>query len=166
MFYPDIQTVKKISRDCSIIPISMEVYADMETPISLFKRYSDSSYCFLLESVEGGEKWGRYSFIGKAPFMTLKSVDGKSYVKKNDGTVTEKKENPVDVLKELMENQKSIHLQDIPRFSGGAVGYFGYDLARYVENFMWKICLIFPLMIWSFLIAFLCLWVKYWPSTI
>jgi anthranilate synthase component I len=134
MFYPDIQAVKKLSRDCSIIPVSMEVYADMETPISLFKRYSGSSYCFLLESVEKGEKWGRYSFIGKAPFMTLKSVGGKSYVRKNDGNVTEKEGNPVDVLKGLMKNQKSVHLQDIPRFSGGAVGYFGYDLVRYMEN--------------------------------
>ena len=68
MFYPSIEEVKKLTKDHNIIPISMEVYADMETPISLFKRFENSKYCFLLESVEGGEKWARYSIIGKTHF--------------------------------------------------------------------------------------------------
>jgi hypothetical protein len=65
MFHPTLEEVAVLAENYSIIPVSMEVYADMETPISLLKRYEDSKYCFLLESVEGGEKWARFSFIGK-----------------------------------------------------------------------------------------------------
>ena len=72
MYYPSSDQVQQLAKDYSIVPVSFEAYADTETPISIFKCLCRSDSCFLLESVEGGEKWGRYSFIGRNPFMIVK----------------------------------------------------------------------------------------------
>src|SRR5689334_246946 len=134
MFYPDLNQVKVLAKKHNIIPISMQVYADMETPISLFKRFAESKYCFLLESVEGGEKWARYSFIGNNPFLIVKSRNGKTIIEDKNGEIKEQAGNPIDILKKLINNYKGVDLPSLPRFNGGAVGFFGYDLIRYFEN--------------------------------
>lgn len=134
MFYPTIDEVKVLAKDFNIIPVSMEVYADMETPISLFKRFEESKYCFLLESVEGGEKWARYSIIGKNPFLIVKSSNNKTIISEKDGSQRELEGNPVEIIRELMGRFKGANLPKLPRFNGGAVGFFGYDLIRYYEN--------------------------------
>ncbi|NLI58269.1 MAG: anthranilate synthase component I [Clostridium sp.] len=134
MFYPSIEEVKKLTKDHNIIPISMEVYADMETPISLFKRFENSKYCFLLESVEGGEKWARYSIIGKNPFLKVKSFKDSTIIEDKKGVIKEEKGNPVEIIRKLMNKYKGATLPNLPRFNGGAVGFFGYDLIRYYEN--------------------------------
>ena len=112
----------------------MEVYADMETPISIFKRFEDSKYCFLLESVEGGEKWARFSFIGRNPFLVFKSSDNKTVIYEKDTVKREVEGNPIHILRELMEAYKGAPVPKLPRFNGGAVGFFGYDLIRYYEK--------------------------------
>ena len=134
MFYPPIEEVKVLAKEYNIIPVTMEVYADMETPISLFKRFEDSKYCFLLESVEGGEKWARYSFIGRNPFLILKSIENKTILEYKDGTINTLEGNPISAMKKLMEAYKGPDLPSLPRFNGGAVGFFGYDLIRYYEE--------------------------------
>lgn len=134
MFYPKLEEVKNLSRDYNLIPVTMEVYADMETPISLFKRFEDSKYCFLLESVEGGEKWARFSFIGRNPFLTVKSTRNNSIIEDKDGNIKKEEGNPIGVLKKLLDSYKSADLPKMPRFNGGAVGFFGYDLIRYYEK--------------------------------
>lgn len=134
MFYPDLDEVKVLAKDYNLIPVSMEVYADMETPISLFKRFEDSKYCFLLESVEGGEKWARFSFIGRNPFLIVKSSSNRSIIEEKDGKSSVEEGNPIEVLKKLLDGYKSADLPKMPRFNGGAVGFFGYDLIRYYEN--------------------------------
>lgn len=134
MFYPSLDEVRVLSKDYNTIPVSMEVYADMETPISIFKRFEQSKYCFLLESVEGGEKWGRYSIIGRNPFLVVKSFKNKTIIEKEKGEVSEVEGNPVDVIRSLMEKFKGANLPSMPRFAGGAVGFFGYDMIRYYEN--------------------------------
>lgn len=134
MFYPCIDEVRNFAKDYNIIPVSMEVYADMETPISLFKRFEQSKYCFLLESVEGGEKWGRYSIIGRNPFIVAKSFKNKTLIEEKNGRISEVEGNPVEVIRSLMEKFKGASLPNMPRFSGGAVGFFGYDMIRYYEN--------------------------------
>jgi len=112
----------------------MEVYADMETPISLFKRFEDSGYCFLLESVEGGEKWARFSFMGRNPFLTLKGSRDKTVVSMKDGNPREFAGNPMEALREVMKEYRGVQLDAMPRFNGGAVGYFGYDIVRCFEK--------------------------------
>lgn len=134
MFYPDLETSRKIAHDCNIIPVSMEVYADMETPISLFKRFEDSRFCFLLESVEGGEKWARYSFIGRNPFITVKSHGGTTRIEYADGKTETEEGNPVEILEHLLGRYRGARIAGLPRFSGGAAGFFGYDMIRYYES--------------------------------
>lgn len=134
MFYPTIDVVRNLAESHNIIPISMEVYADMETPISLFKRFETSSYCFLLESVEGGEKWARYSIIGRNPFMVVKSYKNKIIIEEKNGFIREEEGNPVEIIRNLMDKFKGANLKGLPRFNGGAVGFFGYDLIRYYEH--------------------------------
>lgn len=134
MFYPTLDEVKIMAKDYNIIPVTMEVYADMETPISLFKRFEESSCCFLLESVEGGEKWARYSIIGKNPFLVVESYKNKTIIRERNGSQREVEGNPVEIIKGIMGKFKGANLPNLPRFNGGAVGYFGYDLIRHYEN--------------------------------
>lgn len=134
MFYPDFEKVKALAGAYNIIPVSMEVYADMETPISLFKRIEGECHCFLLESVEGGEKWARYSFIGRNPFLIVKSSGSKSVVTRRNNGASTIEGNPIELLKQLMSSYRGPLLPELPRFSGGAVGFFGYDTIRYIEN--------------------------------
>ena len=134
MFYPGLNTVKELARDFRLVPLSMEMYADTETPISILKRFEDSGFCFLLESVEGGEKWARYSFIGRDPFLTVRCNNKKTTVHYKNGDMEEVEGNPLEVLKSLTERYRSAHIQGLPRFCGGGVGFFGYDIVRYYEN--------------------------------
>ncbi len=136
MFYPDLENVKILAEKYNIIPVTMEVYADMETPISLFKRFEDSSFCFLLESVEGGEKWARYSFIGRNPFLIVKSSRGMTVIEDRQGNITQRSGNPIKIIKELMSSYKGADIPRLPRFTGGAAGFFGYDLIRHYENLL------------------------------
>ncbi len=135
-FYPEYQQYVKYSESSRVVPVSVETDSDMETPISLFKKFSTDEYCYLLESVEGGERWARYSFMGRKPLIIFKTVKNKTTV---TTTTTTKKaeeygENPIEVLRMLLSNLKSQTFSHLPRFYGGVVGYFGYDTIRYFEN--------------------------------
>lgn len=134
LFYPDFESARSLAEEFNIIPVSMEVYADMDTPISLYKRLENNGCSFLLESVEGGEKWGRFSFIGRNPFIIVKGGNESTIVKRRNGKIEEIKGNPVDALKVMMNSCKGANLPELPRFNGGAVGFFSYDTVRYVEE--------------------------------
>jgi anthranilate synthase component 1 len=135
MIYPDFKTVLESSADNYFTPIVLETHADTETPISVFKRFKDTSqYCFLLDSVEGGEKWARYSFIGRNPLMIFQ-VDGKTVTMTHRDQTSETFEgNPFDILRDQMKMFKTAKIQGVPRLSGGAVGFFGYDMVRSIED--------------------------------
>jgi len=132
MFYPELERVKELSKSFNVIPVSMEVYADMETPISIFKRFAGTE-CFLLESVEGGEKWSRYSFIGRKPFLSICGSNG-NYTIENLGRTKVEQGNPIEILRKLMQEFKSPCYDNLPRFTGGAVGFIGYDIVRFYED--------------------------------
>jgi anthranilate synthase component I, non-proteobacterial lineages len=134
MFYPDFSTARSLAGNYNIIPVSMEVHADMETPISIYKRLENSGCSFLLESVEGGEKWARYSFIGRNPFLTVRGGCKSTMLQYRNGKIEEVQGNPIDILKALMAAYKGASLPDMPRFNGGAVGFFSYDTVRFVEE--------------------------------
>jgi anthranilate synthase component I len=119
-----------------MLPVHRRILADTETPVSAFlKIRSEDPHGFLLESVEGGEKVGRYSFLGVDPFLTFR-VSGKSSVIRNRHTGETEMSNgdPVSRLRECVNRYQGIHLDGLPRFSGGAVGYLGYDTVRWVED--------------------------------
>jgi anthranilate synthase component 1 len=117
----------------SFVPVSKEIVADLLTPVSAFLKIAEhSDYAFLLESVEGGEHVGRYSFLGKDPFLILSVRDGRAQIEQA-GTITERDEPFVDVLRELMNRFRSPFVPGLPRFTGGAVGYLGYDAVPWFE---------------------------------
>ena len=116
------------------IPVSLEILADMETPLSVFKKLGNKPFSYLFESVEGGEKWARYSLIGLPASRVIKIYKNRIQIFK-DGKVEEEMTSP-DPLKFLQDYQESIkvkHNDQLPTFTGGLVGYLGYDCIRYIE---------------------------------
>jgi len=133
MYFPSLAEVQSLSASYSLIPVSMTLLADQETPIRLYQkiRTSDS---FLLESVEGGARWARFSFIGMNPFQIVEAKGEEMTVSKRNGERYVQKGNPVNFLREETDRYKSPKLPRFPRLSGGAVGFFGYNTLRYFEN--------------------------------
>jgi len=119
----------------SRIPISMEVLADLETPLSTFmKLVADKPYSYLFESVQGGEKWGRYSIIG-LPCHTVVQVRGHDITVETEGKLVEQltTADPLGWIERYAAQFKMPEVASLPRFAGGLVGYFGYDTIRYIE---------------------------------
>jgi anthranilate synthase component 1 len=116
------------------IPLAREVLADLDTALSTYLKLADAPYSYLLESVHGGEKWGRYSIIG-LPSETIVRINGQDIEVKHCGEVIEqtKSEDPLTWIEEFKAQYKVPDLDHLPRFNGGLVGYFGYDTVRYVE---------------------------------
>jgi anthranilate synthase component 1 len=133
MLYPTLEEVRRLAKEYNLIPIGMDLLADTETPIRLFQHFYQEEYSFLLESVEGGAKWARYSFIGMDPFLTISGKKHRGIII-NGGVETVYEGNPVDRLKSILGSYRSPSLPDLPRFTGGAVGFFGYDVLQYYEN--------------------------------
>jgi anthranilate synthase component 1 len=135
MTYPTLEQAIKAANGCDFVPVAMDEPADTETPVSVFMRFKDTSpYCFLLDSVEGGEKWARYSFIGRDPLLTIRVKDGAAALNYRGGSAEEIKGNPFEIIRGVMGRFRGAKVPGLPRFTGGAVGFFGYDLVRSVEN--------------------------------
>ncbi|EIT87116.1 anthranilate synthase component I [Fictibacillus macauensis ZFHKF-1] len=133
MMKPSLEEVKMLAKEYNLIPVSMEVMGDVHTVIELYKTYHDEAYSFLLESVEGGQQWARYSYIGKNPFMIVSCKEGTTSVLRNQKQEVHQG-HPIDVLKTLLNAYKSPQQEDLPPFTGGAVGYFGYDILQYFQQ--------------------------------
>jgi anthranilate synthase component 1 len=117
----------------TFVPVCKEIVADLLTPVSAFLKIAEhADYAFLLESVEGGEHVGRYSFLGKDPFLILRAR-GNRTVMENGGVTTESDRPLIETLRRLMADFRSPFVPDLPRFTGGAVGYFGYGAASWFE---------------------------------
>jgi len=123
----------ELSHRGTFVPVVREIMADLLTPVSAFLKIAEhSDYAFLLESVEGGEHVGRYSFLGKDPFLILRGRDGRTTVEQA-GVETSRNESLMDTLRTLMAEFQSPYVPDLPRFTGGAVGYLDYDAAEWFE---------------------------------
>ncbi len=115
------------------IPLVAETFADLDTPLSLYLKLANQPYSYLLESVQGGEKFGRYSFIG-LPAKTRITVRGHQVtVTSPTGNLVENKSQPLEFINLFREQFKVAPLTGLPRFTGGLAGYFGYDTIRYIE---------------------------------
>src|SRR5690349_2736299 len=122
-----------LTRRGTFVPVVKEIIADLLTPVSAFLKIAEhSDYAFLFESVEGGEQVARYSFLGKDPFLVLRSRRGKTTIERS-GTTTETGEAFVPALRRLMAEFRSPFVPGLPRFTGGAVGFIGYDAAPEFE---------------------------------
>ncbi|MEW8253118.1 MAG: anthranilate synthase component I [Candidatus Thiodiazotropha taylori] len=116
------------------IPVVCEVLADLDTPLSVYMKLANGPYSYLFESVQGGEKWGRYSIIG-LPCRTHVRVYDKQVEVVTDGAVIEQHqvEDPLAWVETFQQRYRAAELEGLPRFNGGLVGYFGYDIIRYIE---------------------------------
>ena len=127
------KTFQELATRGTFVPVSKEIRADLLTPLSAFLKVAeDADHAFLFESVEGGEHVARYSFLGKDPFLVLRARDGRTLVEQNGMTVTE--DVPfMDRLRALMSDYRAPVVSGLPRFTGGAVGFLGYDAASWFE---------------------------------
>ncbi len=133
--YPGIEEFREKAKQGNLIPVYRELLADMLTPVSAFLKIDTGKYSFLLESVEGGEKWARYSFLGANPSVIIRTEGKKGFIEKNGET--EEKElsgDPIEFLKEAMGQYRPVPVDGLPRFFGGAVGYAGYDIVGFLED--------------------------------
>jgi len=121
MYYPSLEEVKKLKNRGNLIPIYREMVADLETPVSAFMKINRGGNSFLLESVEGGERIARYSFIGTEPYKIIKTSGG-------DNT------DPLPLIAQEMDRYKVVPIGGLPRFSGGAVGYMAYETVTRFEQ--------------------------------
>jgi anthranilate synthase component 1 len=117
------------------IPLVMETFADLDTPLSLYLKLANQPYSYLLESVQGGERFGRYSIIG-LPAKTRIVANGRHVQVIEQGAVIESASdvNPLDFIKAYQSRFKTPPYQGLPRFTGGLAGYFGYETVRYIEK--------------------------------
>jgi anthranilate synthase component 1 len=121
MYYPTLKEVRQLKRYGNLVPVCRDIRADLETPVSAYLKIARGNYSFLLESVEGGERMARYSFIGTEPLLVLRTGD----------------ENPVDPLNLAEKELARLHpvsIAGLPRFHGGMVGYLSYEVVRYFEK--------------------------------
>jgi len=116
------------------IPIMREILADLDTPLSAYLKLADGPYSYLFESVQGGEKWGRYSIIG-LPCRTLLRARGNEITVEKDGNIIERitVADPLEYVRNFKVRYRVPPIKGLPRFTGGLVGYFGYDTVRYIE---------------------------------
>ena len=122
-----------LAKRATFVPVVKELVADLLTPVSAFLKVAEhSDYAFLLESVEGGEHVGRYSFLGKDPFLILRGRNGQT-VTERAGVTTDADKPFIETLRELMNSFQSPFVPGLPRFTGGAVGYFGYETSAWFE---------------------------------
>ncbi|KJU84779.1 anthranilate synthase subunit I [Candidatus Magnetobacterium bavaricum] len=134
MYYPDLEQFKELSGKGNLIPVYKEILADMETPVSAYMKVAGQD-SFLFESVEGGEKWARYSFIGFSPTKVIKSWGNDMEItRQQQPPIRKRVDDPLDALKQEMAPYKGVEVEGLPRFFGGLVGYIGYESVRFFEK--------------------------------
>ncbi|MDD5613738.1 MAG: hypothetical protein PHQ54_01545 [Candidatus Omnitrophica bacterium] len=132
---PDYNRFKKIAKKACLIPVYTEVLSDVISPFSLIERFGKDEFCFLLESITGGEHIARYSFVGVSPHKIIRSNSDNIEIL-SGGTTKSRKINR-DILEEIrreLAGYKYVCLDNLPRFSGGFVGYLSYDTVRFFED--------------------------------
>lgn len=133
MVRPTLEEARKFEEAYKVIPLSREIYSDVKTPIEVLKILKGiSQHCYLLESLESPAQWGRYTFLGYDPRLELTCTDGR--LKVSAGTeINIETSDPGKMIRQIIEENKSPRLDDLPPFTGGLVGYFSYDYIKYSE---------------------------------
>lgn len=137
-YSPDYEKFCSNLTAAGLVPVHRQIIADLDTPLTLFAKVAkEHSHVFLFESMEGGEKWGRYSFIGFDPLVTFCSKGCEVEIEEitRSGRKTTKiTTDPLQALRSLMAGLRAMDDPDLPRFCGGAVGFLGYDMVRFIET--------------------------------
>ncbi|MCI5178747.1 MAG: anthranilate synthase component I [Candidatus Electrothrix sp. AW3_4] len=144
MYSPDVKAFSEMLEQAGLVPLHRTIVADLDTPLTIFAKVAEKErHAFLFESMEGGEKWGRYSFIGLDPLLSFSSVgDTVTLCSEDTSEDTEaevveqvkKGVNPLQELRELLASFRASTAPGLPRFYGGAVGFLGYDMVRFIED--------------------------------
>lgn len=134
MYYPSKEEFIKLSNTGNLIPVYGEILADFETPLSCCMKIDKGDYSFLLESVEGGETLARFSFLGSSPSLVFSSKGDMVHVREGRITRSFTAKDPIGELKKILARYNFVKIRGLPRFSGGLVGFFGYDMVRFVEK--------------------------------
>ena len=134
MHYPNKKEFMGLAEQGNIIPVYRELLADLDTPISAFLKVDGGEYSYLLESVEGGENVARYSFLGSSPSLIITSKGKEITFTVGGKENTFHTEDPLKEVKKYMSKFKFVPVKGLPRFSGGLVGYLGYDMVRFIEE--------------------------------
>ena len=134
MITPTLEEYRSLARESNLIPVTREILADFDTPVSAFVKLDRGDASFLLESMEGGETWGRYSILGFRPSVELRSRGTTVEIRRGERTERVTREDPLDALRELLGEFRAASVAGLPPFSGGAVGMIGYDYVRFVER--------------------------------
>src|SRR6478735_8573397 len=132
--FPDFATFSKLAATADYVPVYRRVLSDVLTPVSAFHKIDDGGSACLFESVIGGEKVGRYSFLAAEPFLQIEAHGSRVNITRGEATEEVDAENPLDILRDQVQSLRVAELPGLPPFVGGAVGYAGYDTVRYVEN--------------------------------
>lgn len=131
-----LEQARAISQGYKVVPISREVLSDMKTPMEVLRILKGvSKHCYMLESVENQEVWGRYTFLGYDPKLEITCTDGTMTIRESgeDEGVTKQVQHPGECIKEILQDYTSPKVPDMPSFTGGLVGYFSYDYVKYSE---------------------------------
>lgn len=131
--YPSMEQVMELVKEYNVIPISRVMLADMETPIRVYQCFKQERYAFLLESAENGTTWGRYSYIGMAPFLILRGKNGVLFLQEGDQQQV-LDEDLTSSLRQLLQAYRSPALPELPPLTGGVAGYLGYDLVQQLAS--------------------------------
>ncbi len=134
-YAPDKETFLALAGEGNIVPVYREILADLDTPVSAYLKIADGgAHSFLLESVEGGEKWARYTFLGSGPSLVFESKGREVRITREGRVETRQADDPIDALRDLMRSYRPVAVPGLPRFWGGAIGYMGYDAVRFIER--------------------------------
>ncbi len=134
-FTPEFDSFQELAKQGNLVPVFREIFADLDTPVSAFLKLDDGGDAFLLESVGGGDTWGRYSFLGTAPRRVFVGKDGRFGSGSPDAEFDWIEcEDPLEEARKLLESLQVVSLPQLPRFAGGLVGFFAYDIVRTFER--------------------------------
>jgi anthranilate synthase component I len=131
---PDFRTFERLAEGHQLVPVYRRLLSDALTPVTAFHLLDQGGQACLFESVVGGEKVGRYSFLGVSPFCELLARGNKVTIRGEGGLREYEAADPLNELRDRLAAFKAVHLPELPPFEGGAIGYAGYDVVRYVEN--------------------------------
>src|ERR1700723_2725254 len=134
MIQPDFKTFSRLARGGNLVPVYEHFTADLLTPVGAYLRVAHrATYSFLLESVEGGEKIARYTFVGANPAEVFRYVNG-ACVLESESRVSWMQSSPLDYLRNRVERYRPVRVAGLPPLVAGAIGYFAYDMVRLVER--------------------------------
>ncbi len=136
MLFPTLDEFKEKARHGNLIPVCKEIIADLDTPVSAYLKIGHGPYSFLLESIEGGEKWARYCFLGCNPSTVVRTKGNTVTIESGGKTETRtlEGESPLSALRNILKEYEPVVDDRLPRFFGGAVGFISYDMVRYFED--------------------------------